>query len=354
MWWEHCKPPVLPYFIVCKTLLCGGNIAKRWFCLISLHVKSCYVVGSQQELHKQFLQGKTLVLPLLSKTVKDLFCICHALTYFAGRIRYTWFRKERKETDMRVYLDVYFILNLILNLFLMGITGLLRGKRSSISRIAVSACLAAVLSTAIYAVSFLIHRQIFLLSLLTVYGMVWFGFRELDRRERRTDLLVLLIVAFVTGGLLNALHAIGALVGSSPRYSIWFILLGLLGIGIAFCVLARELQGAYKRCQTTVQAVLCHEGREYVLRVLFDTGNGLVSPYTGEKVAVLSADFASGLSLDRTQNPVYIPYHSIGGSGILPVYRIDSVTFAGRTPIAHLPVAISDELGGEQEIQMIY
>ena len=153
---------------------------------------------------------------------------------------------------MRVYLDVYFILNLILNLFLMGITGLLRGKRSSISRIAVSACLAAVLSTAIYAVSFLIHRQIFLLSLLTVYGMVWFGFRELDRRERRTDLLVLLIVAFVTGGLLNALHAIGALVGSSPRYSIWFILLGLLGIGIAFCVLARELQGAYKRCQTTV------------------------------------------------------------------------------------------------------
>ena len=57
---------------------------------------------------------------------------------------------------------------------------------------------------------------------------------------------------------------------------------------------------AYKRCQTTVQAVLCHEGREYVLRVLFDTGNGLVSPYTGEKVAVLSADFASGLSLDRT------------------------------------------------------
>ncbi len=255
---------------------------------------------------------------------------------------------------MRVYLDVYFILNLILNLFLMGITGLLRGKRSSISRIAVSACLAAVLSTAIYAVSFLIHRQIFLLSLLTVYGMVWFGFRELDRRERRTDLLVLLIVAFVTGGLLNALHAIGTLVGSSPRYSIWFILLGLLGIGIAFCVLARELQGAYKRCQTTVQAVLCHEGREYVLRVLFDTGNGLVSPYTGEKVAVLSADFASGLSLDRTQNPVYIPYHSIGGSGILPVYHIDSVTFAGRTPIVHLPVAISDELGGEQEIQMIY
>ena len=105
MWWEHCKTLVLPYSIVCKKLLCGVNIAKRWFCLISLHVKSCYVVGSQQELHKQFLQGKTLVLPLLSKTVKDLFCICHALTYFAGRIRYTWFRKERKETDMRVYLD---------------------------------------------------------------------------------------------------------------------------------------------------------------------------------------------------------------------------------------------------------
>ncbi len=121
-----------------------------------------------------------------------------------------------------------------------------------------------------------------------------------------------------------------------------------------FACWRENCKGAYKRCQTTVQAVLCHEGREYVLRVLFDTGNGLVSPYTGEKVAVLSADFASGLSLDRTQNPVYIPYHSIGGSGILPVYRIDSVTFAGRTPIVHLPVAISDELGGEQEIQMIY
>ena len=48
MWWEHCKTLVLPYSIVCKKLLCGGNIAKRWFCLIPLYVKSCYVVGTLQ------------------------------------------------------------------------------------------------------------------------------------------------------------------------------------------------------------------------------------------------------------------------------------------------------------------
>ena len=73
MWCEHCKTLVLPYFIVCKTLLCGVNIAKRWFCLILLYVKRCYVVGSQQELHKQFLQGKTLVLPYFI-VCKTLLC----------------------------------------------------------------------------------------------------------------------------------------------------------------------------------------------------------------------------------------------------------------------------------------
>lgn len=35
-------------FIVCKKLLCGVNIANRWFCLFSLYVKRCYVVGTLQ------------------------------------------------------------------------------------------------------------------------------------------------------------------------------------------------------------------------------------------------------------------------------------------------------------------
>ena len=86
--------------------------------------------------------------------------------------------------------------------------------------------------------------------------------------------------------------------------------------------------------------VICHGGKRLELIALRDTGNGLRDPVTGEGVVVLDpepAQLLTGLTPDQLANPMetlcsrpipglrLIPYHSVGGSGMLLGMRMEEV-----------------------------
>lgn len=258
---------------------------------------------------------------------------------------------------MRVYLDVYFILNLILNLFVVGMTGILRGKRLSVRRLCLASVIVAGGSTILYAVHFFVGKWLLFIGMAGMPLLVYMAFPTKRLREWRGDCLLFLLVALVVGGALTAeTSVVNRLFGGmaeSKGISLKLILSGLIGLSFAFVWLAGELVRLRQGQKSTEEAVLSHRGRSYSLRVLFDTGNCLVSPYTGERVAILASDLARKLDLEQEQNPLYIPYHSIGGSGVLPAYRLDVLQMTHHGRLEHVLVAVSDELGEEQDIQMI-
>lgn len=258
---------------------------------------------------------------------------------------------------LRIYLDVYFILNLILNLFVVGMTGALRGKRLLYRRICLASAVAALCSTIVYAVHFFVGKWLLLLGMAGMPILVKLSFPTKSWREFRGDCLLFLLASLVTGGALTAELSVAErlLQGMDIRsgVSLKMIVSGLVGIFLAFLLLAHELVKLQQNQKTTEEAVLSHGGKSYPLRVLFDTGNQLVSPYTGERVAILASDLAGELELAGEQNPLYIPYHSIGGSGVLPAYRLELLQMDRHGPLEHFLAAVSDELGQEQDIQMI-
>ncbi|MCH5268002.1 MAG: sigma-E processing peptidase SpoIIGA [Lachnospiraceae bacterium] len=258
---------------------------------------------------------------------------------------------------MIVYLDVYFILNLILNLFLVGITALLRGRCISFRRLVAASVVTAVGSTGIYAAHFFVGKWLMIVSMAGMLLLVWMAFPVKEMRHFGNDLLTFWLVTLVTGGALTAmLHGLGQWLrgmNEKANVSMGMILFGLFGLGVVFTLLAKELVSLKQNQHYTEEAVLSHNGKTYSLRVLYDTGNQLVSPYTGERVAILAADFAQRIGVESEQTPLYIPYHSIGGSGVLPAYRLECLQTAHHGLLEHFLVAVSDELKEGQDIQMI-
>lgn len=258
------------------------------------------------------------------------------------------------------YVDIYLILNLILNFFLLGITGILRQKQVHLIRWFLAAAGAAVFSSVWVCVTLKAGRQwqVFALAVLPV--MVWIAYREHSFRGWQRDLLMFILSGVAVGGSLLAVkEGFGRLFpamfrgGMTGYCSVWFLLGGIAGLTLLFLLLRRELVYQMQCQKTTAEAKLIHQGKSHEIRVLYDSGNQLVSPYTGERVAVISEDLARELNLKNQQNPLWIPYRSIGGEGILQAYRLDCILLQdGRSRKCFL-AAVSDRLCRQNEIQMI-
>lgn len=262
---------------------------------------------------------------------------------------------------MKIYLDVYLILNFMMNFFLVSIAGILRQHPIKPGRWGIVSLMMSMLSTGVYVISCIWGMQFMMADLLLLPLLVFIAYQEKTWSAWKQDLIFFLLLTMLIGGCLMAMLAgigqwlpwIGKRSGETLVVSIWGILVGVAGLSLVFLLLGRILIQQMQYQKTTGGARLIHCGKEYHIRVLFDSGNQLISPYTGEKVAVISAELAKRLELEGKQLPLWIPYHSIGGEGIMPAYRLDYLEMFGQENLDHFLAAVSDRLGEESEIQMI-
>lgn len=258
---------------------------------------------------------------------------------------------------MVIYVDMYFILNFILNLFLVEVTALLWGKKTSVMRCATAAIVTAFFDTGLYMAAAYVGKWLFLLSLLLVPVLLALALRPIGLLQWKKVSLLFVIVVMVTGGILTALlqgyYLNERAGGLLQKHTTACVVGGIAALQVIFLLLTRQLKEMVREAASTKEGLLRHDGKEYAVRVLFDTGNRLLSPYTGEAVAVISDTLAAKIALEKGQLPVYIPYHSIGGGGIMPAYRVGCLTIAGKTVAAHFLCAVSQGLQADRGIQMI-
>lgn len=281
---------------------------------------------------------------------------------------------------MKIYLDMYFILNLIMNFYLLVMTAIFRQKRISLKRLLLCSACSSLFSTGVYAWSCIYGIGFLFLDLCSIPVLVCLSYRSRNIRVCLQDSLFLGVMTMLTGGCLYAMYSAlqfclpwvslrqNASAMADAVASLCFVITGLLLLTIVFICLGKELLQQLQYGKSSCEAVLFHAGKEYHIRILQDTGNHLVSPYTGERVAVISQALAAEMKIAQEQPMLYIPYHSIGGSGILPAYRLERLEW-GRNcrgsrhgsdyyhgndcgQMEHFLAAVSGELEKE-EIQMI-
>lgn len=259
------------------------------------------------------------------------------------------------------YWDYFLILNLIMNLFLIEMTGLLRRKYISGKRLLFAALTGSVQTTFLAGLCFLWkgsgEGQLSPAWLLfpTAAGIGWemlqLVFREKNGREKWHNFTALIQISLLTGGTLFFFRE--RIQGMVSGTGMGLVLVGTAGVFFVL-LLGRRAAGRRELQRHVMDGILtARNGQKYYLRVLFDSGNSLVSPYTGENVMIITREVAEKLNIEKEQNPLWIPFHSIGGDGLLPAYRFSSLVLQNGRKKENFLAAVSDELSTDRTIQMI-
>lgn len=228
-----------------------------------------------------------------------------------------------------IYIDSIFLLNLVMDLYLLSLTAKVLGKTATYPRIFAGSAAGA----AGYCIILCLPGISYMLKVL--FGMIPVGMlmikitcRTKGLKELLRALGTLYILSFLMGGFIIFLK------GKSR----WLAEHGdcasaIAGIGFVGFMIGKKLIAIYRKRQENHFCQVSIPGDEGTLTIdaLIDTGNGLVEPVSQKPVAILDAD--EWKNLRRWMKPEkykIIPYHSIGmDSGMLEGYEIDTMEING-------------------------
>lgn len=189
-----------------------------------------------------------------------------------------------------------------------------------------------------------------MLEILFAFEMLQLCFWEKQFRELLKDLLYFLQVSVLTGG---ALLLCREWMGKEHTTGIWTLFAGTAGVWLVFYIMERYLRQGDKRVNTMDGVIIMENGRRYPLRVMLDTGNCLVSPYSGERVMIIGETLAQQLEITKTRPPLLIPFQSIGGDGMLTAYRIPRLSLQDGSEVRNFLAAVSPKLSEDSAVQLI-
>ena len=237
------------------------------------------------------------------------------------------------ETEIRLYLDIVFLQNFLLDSFLLVMTGKMTGQRIYRGRAATGAA-----AGALWACVSPFFAAGSAVQLSLAFGpvsvlMVYLAYRERKIRALFCQAGVLcLTAAFLSGclGLLKRITyetaavnpAVGAGQGSLPLLTLLFGA-GAICFFACFLLEAGGRERRLRSCQA--EAVLLFKGKQIKVQAFLDTVNQLYDPIFRRPVSVIWEGALNGL-FDEAEGTAVIPYRSVGKErGVLPAVAADGI-----------------------------
>lgn len=262
--------------------------------------------------------------------------------------------------ELKLYIDVLFAVNLIMNLVIMLIVRWIRKQKTSYVRLLLSAaagafasCLAAVFMNGPLIISFLIeYAGVGAL-------MTWIAFGVHGKRIFLSNQLCLFICTFILGGAVEAvLGFMGR--GYNLRGFYHNVLFNTTTIGVLFIISAIltpiiyyiiSLAKENKKTERIIYDVMMYlDDTAVCCKGLMDTGNCLCDPILGWPVIVvdklLLAEELKKAQIEKPAAFCVIPYHSVGQeNGLLYGLRLNRVVISNANEeicTEHVVAALSD------------
>ncbi len=219
-----------------------------------------------------------------------------------------------------LYVDSVFLVNFVMNLYLLILVNKSTMRTATRKRILLGACVGAVC----YLVPFMIPLPVWIKYPAALLGGTWLmlhiTFRPGNIRGYVKLVTCLLGYSFLLGGVLLFVKEMLPY-GDHLLMHIW----GICGVGAVGAMLIgyfheREQR---KRRESGCMATLMRCGQKLCVQALLDSGNGLYEPISGKPVSVIDSKVFQALWCEGEIPFRAIPYHSIGKSrGILKGYLL--------------------------------
>ena len=132
----------------------------------------------------------------------------------------------------------------------------------------------------------------------------------------------------------------------------WGVLLGAMGV--TYLLLSTVFRGGARHDGGELLRVrLTRGGKTVTLRLLYDSGNLLTDPLTGESVPVIGQSALRALLPEREEGYITLSCTTAGGSGTLRAFYCDSVRVNGRD-LGRRLVAVSPDIYGDSGFQGVW
>lgn len=243
---------------------------------------------------------------------------------------------------MIIYLDVLLFLQFTINVFVLIITGVMRQRKVKMCPILWTSLMFAALSVVIYILSIRLSYivEILNLSMMLIIPRVAYPYEGINRWKK--DCICFFTISIFLGGAMEAMfHILNNLrILNGSKFGLTYVYIGLAGIAISFLLLFSEIMQSKRDVSHFVEGMIIHKEKKVPVTVLFDSGNLLVSPYSQEHVVVISKELAQNLDF-TDQNPLLIPFSTVGGSGLMEAYRVDFLQLPKGNRRYHFLAAVS-------------
>ena len=218
-----------------------------------------------------------------------------------------------------LYLDVYFLENVLLNLVLLIFTLILTGRRIRFIRLLSASLIGGMMAILPIILRLRYGIAYILLILLTGLLVVTIASGIRSMSEQWTAMMYFYVMSFVWNRLFTGLERI-----LGTKYTLCAAIV-TANMGTVSGYLYERKQIVKK--QTIYDVEVAQQGRKLTLKALLDTGNGLREPISGRPVSIIERDVYDTLCHQTIQERYrVIPYHSIGKEhGILQGTEVDEL-----------------------------
>lgn len=255
-----------------------------------------------------------------------------------------------------LYIDVYFIINWAMNLFVLLLTGILYRQKTAGLRYSIAAAVGAIWALLPYTTKLPTWMFSWGGELIVAVCMCRIAYRCRGGKKTITAALRLYAVTWCVGGCLNAIYyqtKAGVyirylLYGESADISmLWLILAAAVAAAaVYFAFIWHRHESKKNSLLCPVQLCFCEKTVD--ITALLDTGNQLYT-VTGKPVSVIGISILEQLSKEKAEwikrylegtldendaldRIMLVPFQSVGNShGMMPVIWIDTMTIKKNT-----------------------
>ena len=226
---------------------------------------------------------------------------------------------------MRIYIDMIFLLNILLDFILLMSVSIVLTRNTSIKRITLGSMIGGVSTTLLF-----INISSFLLFILKIFLgllMVIITFSYKNIRYTFNNLFYLLTISFILSGILY-------LFMDQKYYNYIILIIIFVTIPIVYYKQLKKYQDNYSNYYNVN---IYYKKDIYELTGFLDTGNKLYDLY--KKKPVILTDYQIDFNIEDT---IYVPFTSINTEGVIKCFKPDKI-IVNNKEIKNYLVGISNK-----------
>lgn len=238
---------------------------------------------------------------------------------------------------MKMYIDLFFIFNVIMDYIIIMSTSILLKRRTSYIRMILSSLLGGISSLVLFTS---LNKIVIEIISIVIMVLISFGYKGI--RYLLKNILYMYILSTLLGGII---YLFNIKVSNSMFLTYLIIIVISIEVMILYMKENKKMRSIYNNYY---KVDIYFKDREKLSLIGFvDTGNNLYDPYKKRPVIIVSDKYI------KEDKYILVPYHTISGNGLLKCIKPDIIFIDGIGYKGNVLVGFSDSFNFGDGVDVI-